>query len=119
MLADSLTLGTAGDALVYKKLWGDESGTLFAVQGLSVDQASTLRVKYATDKSGTTRALVDLSTNVPVSGSTTGAYRTRRLYFNIVRNSSDTAAAVKSDFVRAKTIVDSTAIQDQLLNLER
>jgi hypothetical protein len=116
MLADTLALGAGGTLLTYSKQFGDaQLGASYTVVGLTVAAAANLKVKHQQDKSGTVRTLVDLSTNVPVPGSTTGQYTTRRLYLNYVRGVNDTAADIKADFTRLKTIVDSTSIQDQLL----
>lgn len=116
MLADTLALGAGGTLLTYGKKYGDaQLGASYTVTGLTTATAANLAVKHQRDKSGTVRTLIDLSTNVPVVGSTTGAYTTRRVYLNIVRNPSDTVADVKADLTRLKTIVDSTALQDQLL----
>jgi len=116
MLSDTLALGTGGTLLNYKKQYGDaQAGASYTVAGLTLSTAANLKVKHQQAKSGVVRRLIDLSTNVPVVGSTTGAYKTRRLYLVIEQGPSDTAADVKADFTRIKTIVDSTAIQDQIL----
>lgn len=119
MLADTLALGAAGTLLTYSKQFGDaQLGASYTVVGLTAATSANLKVKHQSDKSGTVRSLIDLSTNVPVAGSTTGAYTTRRIYLNIVRNPSDSAADIKADITRLKTIIDSTAIQDQILALQ-
>jgi hypothetical protein len=116
MLADTLALGTGGTLLTYGKQYGDaQAGARYSVTGLSAATAATLSVKHTVDRSGTARRLIDLSTNVPVPGSTTGAYRTRRVYLNIVQGPNDSAADIKADLTRLKTIIDSTALQDQIL----
>lgn len=116
MLADTLTLGVSGTALNFVKRFGDaQLGASYTVVGEALDAAHNFTVKNTVDRSGTTRTLIDLSTNVPIPGSTTGAYRTRRVYLNIVRGPSDSAADIKGDLTRLKTIVDSTSIQDQIL----
>jgi hypothetical protein len=116
MLADTLALGTGGTLLTYGKQFGDaQAGARYSVTGLDLAHSATLIVKHQVDRSGTTRRLIDLSTNVPVPGSTTGAYKTRRLYLNIVQGPNDSVADIKADFTRLKTIVDSTALQDQIL----
>lgn len=116
MLADTLALGAAGTLLTYGKQFGDaQLGASYTVVGLTTATAANLKVKHQQDKSGTVRTLIDLSTNVPVVGSTTGAYTTRRVYLNIVRGQGDTAADIKADLTRLKTIVDTTALQDQIL----
>lgn len=116
MLADTLALGAAGTLLTYSKQFGDaQLGASYIVKGLTVATSANLKIKHQQDKSGTVRTLIDLSTNVPVSGSTTGAYRTRRVYLNIVRNPEDSAADIKADITRLKTIVDNTTLQDDIL----
>lgn len=116
MLADTLALGTGGTLLTYGKKFGDaQLGASYTVVGLTPSAAANLSIKHQREKSGTVRTLIDLSTNVPVAGSTTGAYTTRRVYLNIVRGVNDTAADMKADLTRLKTIVDSTALQDQIL----
>lgn len=116
MLADTLALGTGGTLLNYKKQFGDaQSGASYTVAGLTLDNAAGLKVKHQQSKSGKVRRLIDLSTNVPIVGSLTGAFRTRRVYLVIEQNPSDSAADIKADLTRLKTIVDSTAIQDQIL----
>lgn len=116
MLADTIALGTGGTLLSYKKQYGDaQAGASYNVAGLTLDTAAGLKVKHQQAKSGKVRRLIDLSTNVPVVGSSTGAYNTRRMYLVIEQNPSDSAADVKADFTRLKTLVDSTAIQDQIL----
>jgi len=116
MLADTLALGAGGTLLTYGKQFADkDAGASYTVTGLATSSAANLSVKHQTEKSGTIRHLIDLSTNVPVVGSTTGAYKTRRTYLVLVQNPSDTAADMKADLTRLKTIVDSTALQDQIL----
>lgn len=116
MLSDTLALGTGGTLLNYKKQYGDaQLGASYVVAGLTTATAAALKVKHQQGKSGKVRRLIDLSTNVPVVGSTTGAYTTRRMYLVIEQGPSDSATDVKADFTRLKTIVDSTAIQDQVL----
>jgi hypothetical protein len=102
--------------LTYGKLYGDANeGAKYSVSGLSPAAAATLSVQHRTDKSKTVRTLIDLSTNVAVIGSLTGAFTTRRVYLNIVRGVNDSAADIKADLTRLKTIVDDTAFQDQIL----
>lgn len=116
MLPDTLALGAGGTALTYSKRYGDaQLGSSYSVVGLPTASAANCSVKYQTDKSGTVRTLIDLSTNAPVPGAVNGAFGTRRLYLNIVRGPNDSAADVKADFTRLKTIVDSTTLQDQIL----
>lgn len=116
MLADTLALGAAGTLLTFSKKFGDaQMGAHYSVVGLTTATSADLKVKHQQDKSKTIRTLIDLSTNVPIPGSTTGAFTTRRVYLNIVRNPEDTAADIKADLTRLKTIVDNTALQDQIL----
>lgn len=116
MLADTLALGAGATLLTFSKQFGDaQAGASYSVVGQTLATSSNLAVKYQKDKSNVQRTLIDLSTNVPVTGSTTGAFRTRRMYLNIVRHPEDTAADVKADFTRMKTIVDNVALQDQIL----
>lgn len=116
MLADTIALGAGGTLLTYGKQFGDaQVGARYTVTGLTQANAATLVVKHQREKSGTVRTLIDLSTNVPTPGSTTGAYGTRRVYLNIVRGPNDSAADIKADITRLKTIVDTTSLQDQIL----
>lgn len=116
MLADTQALGASGTLLTYGKLYGDaQAGARYSVSGLPLSSQATYSVQHKVDKSKTTRTLIDLSTNVPVPGSTTGAYTTRRVYLNIVRGPNDTVADIKADITRMKTICDTVALQDQIL----
>jgi hypothetical protein len=119
MLTDTLVLGTSGNLLTYSKQFGDaQSGSRYSVAGLGLTTASNLAIQNRVEKSGVTRRLIDLSTNVPVPDSTNGAYTTRRVYLNIVQGPNDSATDIKADIERIKTIVDDTALQDQILNGE-
>lgn len=116
MLADTLALGASGTLLTYGKQYGDaQSGARYSVTGLALASQATCSVQHRTDKSKTRRILIDLSTNVPVPGSTTGAFSTRRVYLNIVAGPNDSAADIKADITRMKTIVDNTSLQDQII----
>lgn len=116
MLADTLALGAGGTLLTYGKQYGElQLGSKYTVVGLPIAQAANLAIKYQPEKSGTVRTLIDLSTNVPVPGSTNGSYTTRRVYLNVVRGPNDSAADIKADITRLKTIIDSPTLQDQIL----
>lgn len=116
MLADTLALGAGGTLLTYGKKYGDaQLGASYTVTGNTQATAANLFFKYQQDKSGTVRTLIDLSTNVPVPGSTNGAYTTRRSYYNIVRGSNDSVADIKADISRMVTILSNTSLLDQIL----
>lgn len=118
-LADSYTIGTAPNNLTYVKQFADASGSQFVVSGGTLASLKTMSVKDQTSKGGVTRRTIDLTTNVPVPGSTTGEYRARRMYVVIVQNSFDSAADVKGDFSRLATICGDTTFQDKVLAGER
>jgi len=115
MLADTYALGAGGTLLTFSKQFGDAQAGARYVTGSSLATLATLSVQHRSEKSGVVRRLIDLSTNVPVPGSTTGAYTTRRVYLNIVQGPNDSAADLKADLTRLKTIVDNTALQDLIL----
>jgi hypothetical protein len=106
MLADTLTVGSAGTELIFDKLFGDaQAGARYSVTGLALASLPTLAIQHRKDKSQTVRTLIDLSTNVPVAGSTTGAYTTRRLYANVVTPPSGEYQDFEDDCARLATLL--------------
>jgi hypothetical protein len=120
MLANTLALGVSGTLLNFDKRYPDKGQSVFSVAGLAPTASRTLTVSHTPLANGSIRTLFSLDeVDVdPASTSTVVRTGTSRLYVVIQRTSFKTAADVKAMFTRLKTMCDSTALQDQLLNQE-
>lgn len=119
MLNDTQTLGTSGNAAAYVRQYDDVGESKFAVAGLTPNAAQVLRVSHETSNSGKlVGSIVELQHTVVDPNSATGATRVNRVSLLIKRSEFTSAADIKNMIERLKTIVDSSATQDKLLNLE-
>lgn len=118
MITDSLVLGTTPNNLTFVKKSEQFGSSTFAVQGLTANAARTFGIRNEVQKNGRTRTQVRLGEVDLISGTTSGQTEKSELYIVIDRAPGKTSADMKAMFARLKTIVDSTALQDQLLNGE-
>lgn len=93
MLADTYTL----NGIAFTKRDGDLVRGSSYTDGATPVSQRTWMVKYQTDRKGTTRTLVDFSTNVPDEVYLTKVDHVRRSYLNIVAHPSDAAEDIQSE----------------------
>lgn len=117
MLAESYTLGTGANELVFSKHYGDaQSGSLYGVSGLATDVAKSLAVQSQLDKSKARRTLIDFRINVPVPDSTTAAFGQFRNYINFVVPSFMTRADVLAQCERTAALLSNTTLMNNILD---
>lgn len=118
MLSDTQILGITPNNLTFVKRFPDANKSQFAVAGLAANAARTLDVSHQQSSDGSVRSMISLNEVDVNPGSAVGKTDTTRVYIVIQRPATKSAGDVKAIFARLKTIVDSTAIQDQILNQE-
>lgn len=117
MLADTYTLGTAGNQLIFDKLYGTPSdGSKYSVSGLATDESKSLTVQSQLDKAKAKRTLIDFRVNIPVPDTTSGAFGTLRNYVNFVVPSFVDRADVLAACERTAALLSDTAIMNDILD---
>jgi hypothetical protein len=118
-LSDTLVLGPVGSTVSYVNQFRDNGVGNYSVAGLTPNAAKVAKVSHEKSNSGKLLGtLVEIKHTVVDPGSAIGATRDNRVSLIIKRSEFTTPADIKSMITHLKTIVDSTAIQDQLLNFE-
>jgi hypothetical protein len=118
MLNDSYTLGLSGNLLTFTKRFADLNASQFSVAGLTPNSERALKISHEQSSNGQVRTIVSLDENDEIGVPPSTKVEKTRVYLVIQRAPSKSAAGVKATISRLKTLVDDTAFQDKLLNLE-
>lgn len=117
MLANSITLGTAPDALAYVKRFTDTDTSTYSVQGLPLNAAKTLKVSHEAQRDQTRRSMASID-HVTVDPGTSGAQKTARLYLVLQSPPWLSQADKLKIWDQMKTLISDNTFRDGFLNGE-